>query len=64
MLATSLDFRGQLLGFVVFEERLEDKLLYNDLRLQISSALQGALLVQQVQERSAEIARNHAEIAR
>jgi PAS domain S-box-containing protein len=57
MVVTSLDFQNQLLGFVIFEDRLEEKLLYRDLRLQISSALHGALLVQRLQERSAELAR-------
>ncbi|MEJ5309880.1 MAG: substrate-binding domain-containing protein [Anaerolineae bacterium] len=57
MVATSLDAQNQLLGFVIFEDRLEEKLFYRDLRLQISSALQGALLVQRLQERSAELAR-------
>ncbi len=57
MVAASLDAQNQLLGFFVFEDRLEDKLFYRDLRLQISSALQGALLIQRLQERSAELAR-------
>lgn len=57
MVVTSLDFQNQLLGFVVYEDQLEEKLLYRDLYLQISSALQGALLVQRLQERTAELAR-------
>ncbi len=57
MVATSLDAQNQLLGFIIFEDRLEEKLFYRDLRLQISSALQGALLIQRLQERSAELAR-------
>ncbi|MBN2393957.1 MAG: substrate-binding domain-containing protein [Anaerolineae bacterium] len=57
MVVTSLDFQNQLLGFVVFEDRLEEKLLYRDLRLQVSSALHGALLVRRLQERSAELTR-------
>jgi len=57
MVVTSLDTQNQLLGFVVFEDRLEEKLFYRDLRLQISSALHSALLVQRLQARSAELAR-------
>lgn len=57
MVVTSLDFQNQLLGFIVFEDQLEEKLLYRDLKLQISSALQGALLVQRLQERTSELVR-------
>jgi PAS domain S-box-containing protein len=57
MVVTSLDSQNQLLGFIIYEDRLEEKLFYRDLRLQISSALHGALLVQRLQERSAELTR-------
>jgi hypothetical protein len=59
---TSLDFQHQLQGFVMFEDQLDDKLLYRDLRLQISSALQGAILVQRVQEHAHELAAAYEEI--
>jgi len=52
-----LYFQKQQLGFILFEVGPRDGALYESLRGQISSALQGNLLMQQVQERSAELAR-------
>ena len=53
----ALYFQDQQLGFVLFEAGPRDGSIYEMLRDQISSALQGALLVQRVRERSAELAR-------
>ena len=57
LVAMPLYFRQEQLGFVMFEANPQDGPMYEALREQISSALQGALLVQRVQERSAELAR-------
>jgi PAS domain S-box-containing protein len=51
-----LYFQKDQLGFVLFEIGPQEGSVYETLREQISSALQGALLVQQVQEHSAELA--------
>jgi PAS domain S-box-containing protein len=53
----ALYFQDQQLGFALFEAGPRDGKIYETLRDQISSALQGALLVQRVRERSAELAR-------
>jgi PAS domain S-box-containing protein len=53
----SLHFQKEQMGFVLFESGSRRGRIYETLRTQISSALQGALLVQRVQERSAELAR-------
>jgi PAS domain S-box-containing protein len=52
-----LYFQQSQLGFVLFEVGPREGALYETLSSQISSALQGALLVRRVQERSAELAR-------
>ncbi len=52
-----LYFQENQLGFVVFEVGPRDGDIYEVLRRELCSALQGALLVQRVQERSAELAR-------
>ncbi|MBN1979347.1 MAG: substrate-binding domain-containing protein [Anaerolineae bacterium] len=52
-----LYFQDQQLGFAVFEARSRDGDVYEMLRRGLSSALQGTLLVQRVQERSAELTR-------
>ncbi len=57
LVVESLYFQEQQLGFVIFEAGPRDGKVYETLRDQISSALQGALLVQRVRERSAELAR-------
>jgi PAS domain S-box-containing protein len=57
MTVIPLYFQEHQLGFVLFEAELQEGMIYEVLRGEISSALQGALLVQRVQERSAEIAR-------
>ncbi|GAK53934.1 stage II sporulation protein E [Candidatus Moduliflexus flocculans] len=57
LLAQALYFKEEQIGFALFEAGLRDGYIYDALRGQISSALQGALLVKRVQERSAEIAR-------
>ena len=51
-----LYFQKDQIGFVLFEIGPREGLVYETLGGQISSALRGALLVQQVQERSAELA--------
>lgn len=57
LVVEALYFQDQQLGFVIFEAGSRDGKIYETLRDQISSALQGSLLVQRVQERSAELAR-------
>jgi PAS domain S-box-containing protein len=57
MVMLSLHFQEEQIGFVLFEIGPQEGTLYDILRGEISSALEGALLVQRVQERSAEIAR-------
>ena len=57
LLAQALYVKDEQIGYVLFEPGPRDGYIYDALRGQISSALQGALLVQRVQERSAEIAR-------
>ena len=52
-----LYFEGNQLGFIVLETGPQNGAVYEALQAQISSALQGALLVQRVQERSSELAR-------
>jgi PAS domain S-box-containing protein len=59
MLLLPLYFKEQPLGYILLEIGPHDGLLYNALRSEISSALQGALLVQQVHQRSAELARQN-----
>jgi PAS domain S-box-containing protein len=54
----SLYFQESQLGFVLFEVGPREGATYKALRTQISSAVQGALLVQRVQERSAALARH------
>jgi PAS domain S-box-containing protein len=57
LIVKPLYFQKEQIGFALFETGLREKNVYEILRGEISSALQGALLVQRVQERSAEIAR-------
>jgi len=57
LIIEALYFRDKKLGLLIFEEGPPQSLIYDALREQISSALQGALLVQQVQNNTAEIAR-------
>jgi PAS domain S-box-containing protein len=52
-----LYFQNDQIGFALFDMGPREGAPYEALRGQISSALQGALLVQRVQERSAELAR-------
>ena len=52
------------LGFMMFEVGPVDGNLYATLRDLLSSALQGALLMQQVRARSSELVRTNAELAR
>jgi PAS domain S-box-containing protein len=52
-----LYFQKNQLGFALFEVGPREGVVYETLRTQIGSALHGALLVQQVQEHSAELAR-------
>jgi PAS domain S-box-containing protein len=53
----SLHFQENHLGFVLFEVGPRDGAIYETLQGQISSALQGALLVQRVQDHAAQLAR-------
>jgi PAS domain S-box-containing protein len=57
LVAEQLYFREDQLGFVLFEVGPREGVVYDALRGEISSALQGALLVQRVREHSAELAR-------
>lgn len=52
-----LYFREEQIGFILFEVGPRDGVIYETLRLDISSALKGALLMQQIQEHSAQLAR-------
>ena len=52
-----LYFQEQQIGFALFETGPRQGSVYEALRVEISSALQGDLLVQRVQERTVEIAR-------
>jgi PAS domain S-box-containing protein len=52
-----LYFQDDQIGFALFDMGRREGAPYEALRAQISSALQGALLVQRVRERSAELAR-------
>ena len=54
-----LYFNEQQIGLAVFEVGVLDSGIYEKLKREISSALQGALLVQQVQEHAAEVVRQH-----
>ncbi|MFZ6027780.1 MAG: substrate-binding domain-containing protein, partial [Chloroflexota bacterium] len=54
-----LYFQKNPLGFVLFADGVRDGMIYETLRTQISNALQGALLVQRVEERSAELTRQN-----
>lgn len=50
-----LYFREQQLGFVLFETGAADGTIYESLRGQLSSMLQGTLLMQQVQQHTAQL---------
>lgn len=50
-----LYFREQQLGFVLFETGPSDNAIFESLRGQLSSMLQGALLMQQVQQHTAQL---------
>jgi methyl-accepting chemotaxis protein len=50
-----LYFREQQLGFVLFETKTTDGTVYESLRGPLSSLLQGVLLMQQVQQRTAQL---------
>ncbi len=54
-----LYFNEQQIGLAVFEAGVLDSGIYEKLKREISNALQGALLVQQVQEHAAEVVRQH-----
>jgi PAS domain S-box-containing protein len=58
-IAEPLYFRQQSLGFALFEIGPKDGNIYELLRREISSALQGAVLVQRLQKHSAELARQN-----
>jgi hypothetical protein len=49
LVVEALYFQQQQIGFVLFEVGPQDGKLYEILRKQLSSALQGTLLLQQVQ---------------
>lgn len=59
-----LFFRGEQLGFALFEMGPREGALYEALREQISAALKGALLVQEVVEKDREQARLLADLER
>jgi rsbT co-antagonist protein RsbR len=56
-MVSPLFFQENELGFILYEMGSQGGTIYDTLRTQISSALQGALLVQRVREHSAELAR-------
>jgi hypothetical protein len=57
LLAHALYFQDKQIGFMLLDGGQREGDMYDMLRSQISSALQGALLVQQVRQHSAELAR-------
>ena len=57
LLSMPLYFRDDWLGYVVLEVNSREGIIYDTLRGQLSSALQGALLVQSVEEHVAELTR-------
>jgi PAS domain S-box-containing protein len=57
MVVEPLYFREEQIGFVLFAVGPQDGVVYESLRGQISSSLKGAILVQRVQERTAELVR-------
>ena len=57
MVVMPLYFQENQIGFVLFEAGPHEGVVYRTLCTQISSALQGALLVRRIQERSGELAR-------
>jgi hypothetical protein len=64
LLVEALYFRDQQIGFMTLEMGPRKGAVYSLLRSQISSALQGALLVERIRDRTAEIARRNAEVER
>jgi signal transduction histidine kinase/DNA-binding LacI/PurR family transcriptional regulator/AraC-like DNA-binding protein len=58
----SLHFHEDRLGFVVFEVGPRNGIIYETLSLQLSSALKGALLVQEMQRRATELARYNLQL--
>jgi signal transduction histidine kinase/DNA-binding LacI/PurR family transcriptional regulator/AraC-like DNA-binding protein len=56
-----LNFHEDHLGYVVFEIGPRNGMMYETLSLQLSSALRGALLVQELQARAAELAQSQAQ---
>lgn len=63
VLIEPLYFREEQIGFVIFEVGSQRIDIYETLQAEISGALQRALLVQRVQERTTEITRTNAELA-
>ncbi len=62
MVMLALHFQEEQIGFVLFEIGPQEGTIYDILRGQISSSLQGALLVQQVREHVHELAAAYKEI--
>jgi DNA-binding LacI/PurR family transcriptional regulator/signal transduction histidine kinase len=62
LLVMSLYFKDKQLGFVLLELGPSETLIYQTLREQISSALQGALLVQQVQNQVLQLELTNTEL--
>jgi signal transduction histidine kinase/DNA-binding LacI/PurR family transcriptional regulator len=62
MIVTSLYFEENQLGFALFETGPSDGATYGTLRGQISSALRGALLLQERQRAEAALAQAYAEV--
>jgi PAS domain S-box-containing protein len=57
LMVQALYFQDEQIGFMLLDGNQREGDVYDTLRAQISSALQGAFLVQRVQERSAELVR-------
>jgi len=62
LVAEPLYFQERQLGFVLFEVGPRDGKIYDMLREQVSSAIQGALLVEQVQQDARKLAEANQEI--
>jgi PAS domain S-box-containing protein len=64
LVAEALYFHEQQLGFILFKVDPREGVVYETLRGEISSALQGALLMQRVQHHAAEIDAKNTELRR
>ena len=62
MVLVPLYFQREQLGFIFFEDHFQEPTIYNALRVEISNALQGALLVDRLQTHAQQLAAANKEI--